>query len=57
MPVTPTPANALRASLEHHNETFEDLLKLIPARYYIVNEQKIEEQVSNSSPVQVLRLP
>ena len=45
MPTTPTPASALRASLEQHNETFENLLKLIPAQYYIVNEQKIEEQV------------
>jgi hypothetical protein len=35
MPVTPTPANLLRASLEKHNETFENLLKLIPAQYYI----------------------
>jgi hypothetical protein len=45
MPTTPTPANVLRASLEQHNEMFENLLKLIPAQYYIVNEQKIEEQV------------
>ncbi|KAJ2924093.1 hypothetical protein H1R20_g12998, partial [Candolleomyces eurysporus] len=47
MPITPTPANILRASLEQHNETFENLLKLIPAQYYIVNEQKIEEQMAN----------
>jgi hypothetical protein len=48
MPVTPTPANLLRASLEQHNETFENLLKLIPAQYYIVDEQKLEEQVRMS---------
>ncbi|KAF5339153.1 hypothetical protein D9611_011199 [Ephemerocybe angulata] len=46
MPVIPTPANLLRTSLEQHNETFENLLKLIPAQYYIVNEQKMEEQMA-----------
>jgi hypothetical protein len=40
----PTPAATLRASLEKHNDTFESLLKLIPAKYYIVEEQT-EEQV------------
>ncbi|CAA7263382.1 unnamed protein product [Cyclocybe aegerita] len=38
----PTPAAALRASLEKHNETFESLLKLIPAQYYIVNDDTEE---------------
>ncbi|KAF6761458.1 surfeit locus protein 6-domain-containing protein [Ephemerocybe angulata] len=47
MPITPTPANLLRTSLEQHNETFENLLKLIPAQYYIVNEQKMEEQMAS----------
>jgi hypothetical protein len=41
----PTPAATLRASLERHNETFESLLKLIPAKYYIVQDQT-EEQVN-----------
>ncbi|KAH6902022.1 surfeit locus protein 6-domain-containing protein [Coprinopsis sp. MPI-PUGE-AT-0042] len=36
--ITPTPQATLRASLERHNETFESLLKLIPAQYYIVND-------------------
>ena len=40
----PTQAATLRASLEKHNDTFEALLKLIPAKYYIVQEQT-EEQV------------
>ena len=41
----PTPVTELRASLERHNQTFETLLKLIPARYYLVHEES-EEQVS-----------
>ena len=44
----PTPAATLRASLEKHNDTFESLLKLIPAKYYIVEEQT-EEQVWRST--------
>jgi hypothetical protein len=39
-----TPADELRTSLEAHNEIFESLLKLIPARYYLANELT-EEQV------------
>ncbi|KAG5730295.1 Ribosomal RNA-processing protein 14 [Termitomyces sp. T112] len=35
----------LRASLEAHNDTFEALLKLIPAKYYVVRDQT-EEQTS-----------
>lgn len=38
-----TPAATLRASLERHNEEFESLLKLIPARFYLVQDN--EEQV------------
>jgi len=41
----PTATTTLRASLERHNDTFESLLRLIPAQYYIVNEET-EEQVS-----------
>lgn len=41
----PTPAATLRASLEKHNDAFESLLKLIPAKYYIVQDQS-EEQAS-----------
>jgi hypothetical protein len=40
----PTPSSVLQSSLESHNETFESLLKLIPAKYYIPLEQT-EEQV------------
>ena len=40
----PTPTAVLRASLEHHNDVFESLLKLIPAQYYIVNDET-EDQV------------
>ena len=43
----PTATATLRASLEKHNNTFESLLRLIPAQYYIVNEEA-EEQVSSS---------
>lgn len=39
----PTDAATLRASLERHNDTFESLLKLIPAKYYIAQDN--EEQV------------
>ena len=45
--ITPTPPAILRASLERHNETFESLLKLIPAQYYIVNDAT-EEAVRSS---------
>lgn len=41
----PTPPTTLKASLEKHNDTFEALLKLIPAKYYIVQDQT-EEQAS-----------
>ncbi|KAH9955344.1 surfeit locus protein 6-domain-containing protein [Russula dissimulans] len=34
----PTATSVLQASLERHNETFETLLSLIPARYYLVHE-------------------
>lgn len=40
----PTPPEKLLASLESHNETFESLLRLIPAKYYLVPEET-EEQV------------
>lgn len=40
----PTPATTLRSSLEKHNETFEHLLQLIPAQYYVLDD-KHDEQV------------
>ncbi|KAG6830855.1 hypothetical protein H0H87_006915 [Tephrocybe sp. NHM501043] len=40
-----TPPATLRTSLEAHNDTFEALLRLIPAKYYIVQDQT-EEQAS-----------
>ncbi|KDR66430.1 hypothetical protein GALMADRAFT_232490 [Galerina marginata CBS 339.88] len=42
----PTPAATLRASLEKHNDTFEALLRLIPAQYYIVNDETEEQAAS-----------
>ncbi|EPQ50786.1 SURF6-domain-containing protein [Gloeophyllum trabeum ATCC 11539] len=42
----PTPPDLLRSSLEQHNNTFESLLKLIPAKYYIV-EDETEEQAAS----------
>lgn len=35
----PTPTAVLRTSLEKHNDVFESLLKLIPAQFYIVNDE------------------
>lgn len=40
----PTAPATLAASLEKHNDTFESLLRLIPAKYYLVQEDT-EEQV------------
>ncbi|KAJ3848071.1 SURF6-domain-containing protein [Lentinula lateritia] len=44
--VTVTPLSTLRTSLEKHNDTFETLLKLIPAKYYIVQEFTEEQAAS-----------
>ncbi|KAJ4490066.1 surfeit locus protein 6-domain-containing protein [Lentinula aciculospora] len=43
---TVTPIPTLRASLERHNDTFETLLKLIPAKYYLVQELTEEQAAS-----------
>jgi hypothetical protein len=37
-----TSVSELRASLEKHNDTFENLLKLIPAKYYLPKEPSDE---------------
>ncbi|KAF9461795.1 surfeit locus protein 6-domain-containing protein [Collybia nuda] len=42
----PTASSTLKASLERHNDTFESLLRLIPAKYYIVSEQTEEQAAS-----------
>ncbi|KAJ7093206.1 surfeit locus protein 6-domain-containing protein [Mycena epipterygia] len=42
----PTASTVLQASLESHNETFESLLKLIPAKYYLPLEQTEEQAAS-----------
>ena len=34
----PTSTSVLQESLEKHNEVFESLLKLIPAKYYLVHD-------------------
>jgi hypothetical protein len=49
----PTSAPELKASLEKHNATFESLLNLIPAKYYLVQDLS-EEQVSSISKSQVM---
>lgn len=36
--VMPTTTSILQASLEQHNQTFETLLSLIPAKYYLVRD-------------------
>ena len=41
-----TPTTTLRSSLEKHNDTFESLLKLIPAKYYIPQDN--DDQVARS---------
>ncbi|KAL0946001.1 hypothetical protein HGRIS_012277 [Hohenbuehelia grisea] len=42
----PTALNELRASLERHNETFETLLSLIPAKFYITQELSEQQAAS-----------
>ncbi|KAJ6508596.1 surfeit locus protein 6-domain-containing protein [Mycena sanguinolenta] len=42
----PTASSVLQASLEAHNDTFETLLKLIPAKYYLPLEQTEEQAAS-----------
>ena len=44
----PTATSVLQASLENHNEAFESLLKLIPAKYYLVNE---DAEAQASTPI------
>jgi hypothetical protein len=34
----PSTTSVLQASLEKHNQTFETLLSLIPAKYYLVRD-------------------
>lgn len=34
----PTATSVLQESLEKHNQVFESLLKLIPAKYYLVQD-------------------
>jgi hypothetical protein len=39
----PTATSTLQASLEKHNETFETLLSLIPAKYYLVRDDNNDQ--------------
>lgn len=39
----PTPTAVLQESLEKHNEAFESLLKLIPAKFYLVPDDVDDE--------------
>ncbi|KAF8503233.1 surfeit locus protein 6-domain-containing protein [Hysterangium stoloniferum] len=41
-----TQITTLRASLEHHNDVFESLLKLIPAKHYLVRDPDGDEYAS-----------
>ncbi|QRV98872.1 ribosomal RNA-processing protein 14 [Ceratobasidium sp. AG-Ba] len=41
MPITPS--SELLASLERHNQVFENLLQLIPAKYYLVQERNDDD--------------
>ena len=42
----PSAAAVLRASLERHNDAFESLPRLIPAQYYIANDETEEQAAS-----------
>ena len=39
----PTATPVLRASLEKHNETFETLLSLIPAKFYLPRDDNNDQ--------------
>jgi hypothetical protein len=39
----PTTTSVLRPSLEKHNETFETLLSLIPAKFYLARDDNNDE--------------
>jgi hypothetical protein len=41
--VMPTTTSILRSSLEKHNETFETLLSLIPAKFYLARDDNNDE--------------
>ena len=45
----PTPIAELRASLEKHNAEFESLLRLIPAKYYLVDDEPAEQVRQNTA--------
>ncbi|KAI0316651.1 surfeit locus protein 6-domain-containing protein [Amylostereum chailletii] len=59
----PTSTASLHASLQCHNSTFESLLKLIPARYYLVQDDVDDQEVSkyhknkkkNQAPKQAIK--
>lgn len=41
--VMPTTTSGLRPSLENHNETFETLLSLIPAKFYLARDDNNDQ--------------
>ena len=41
--VMPTATSVLRSSLEKHNETFENLLSLIPAKFYLARDDNNDQ--------------
>lgn len=44
--VMPTTTSVLRPSLEKHNETFETLLSLIPAKFYLARDDNNDQGTS-----------
>lgn len=49
----PTPTAVLQESLERHNGAFESLLKLIPAKYYLVADDADEQVRSDVQPTKL----
>ncbi|KAF5366140.1 hypothetical protein D9757_010951 [Collybiopsis confluens] len=45
-------AATLTSSLERHNDTFENLLKLIPAKYYFVQEEQLASKFQKNTKKQ-----
>ncbi|OBZ76061.1 Ribosomal RNA-processing protein 14 [Grifola frondosa] len=50
----PTATTVLQSSLEKHNETFENLLKLIPARFYLLQDDA-DSSKKQKAPKQAIK--
>ncbi|PFH46251.1 hypothetical protein AMATHDRAFT_70258 [Amanita thiersii Skay4041] len=55
--LTLTPAPTLRASLEKHNDLFESLLKLIPPKYYLAQDNHEQIALKYQKHSKKLRAP